>query len=57
MKKDFKEFRDFIKGKKTAVVGLGVSNRPLINFLIGMGTVVSGFIKRKKMSSLKLLQS
>ena len=48
MKKDFKEFRDFIKGKKTAVVGLGVSNRPLINFLIGMGTVVSGFDKKKE---------
>jgi UDP-N-acetylmuramoylalanine--D-glutamate ligase len=48
MKKDFKEFKDFIKGKKTAVVGLGVSNRPLIDFLIGMGAVVSGFDKKKE---------
>jgi UDP-N-acetylmuramoylalanine--D-glutamate ligase len=46
MKKDFREFKDFIKGKKTAVVGLGVSNRPLIDFLIGMGAVVSGFDKK-----------
>lgn len=48
MKKDFKEFKDFIIGKKTAVVGLGVSNRPLIDFLIGMGAVVSGFDKKKE---------
>jgi UDP-N-acetylmuramoylalanine--D-glutamate ligase len=48
MKRDFKEFKDFIKGKKTAVVGLGVSNRPLIDFLIGMGAVVSGFDKKEE---------
>lgn len=48
MKKDFKEFKDFIAGKKTAVVGLGVSNRPLIDFLIGMGAVVSGFDKKNE---------
>jgi UDP-N-acetylmuramoylalanine--D-glutamate ligase len=30
MKKDFQEFKDFIKGKNTAVVGIGVSNIPLI---------------------------
>ena len=33
MKKDFNEFKTFIKGKKVAVVGIGVSNIPLINFL------------------------
>jgi UDP-N-acetylmuramoylalanine--D-glutamate ligase len=48
MKRDFKEFKDFIKGKKTAVVGLGVSNRPLIDFLLGMGAVVSGFDKKEE---------
>ena len=34
MKKDFKEFKNFIKGKKVAVVGIGVSNIPLIKFLV-----------------------
>jgi len=48
MKKDFREFKDFIKGKRTAVVGLGVSNRPLIDFLIGMGAAVSGFDKKNE---------
>jgi len=48
MKRDFSEFKHFIKGKKTAVVGLGVSNRPLINFLLDMGAVVSGFDKKSE---------
>ena len=34
MKKDFNEFKNFIKGKNVAVVGIGVSNIPLINFLV-----------------------
>ena len=34
MKRDFKEFKEFIKNKKVAVVGIGVSNIPLINFLL-----------------------
>lgn len=48
MKKDFGEFKSFIKGKKTAVVGLGVSNRPLIDFLINLGAKVSGFDKKNE---------
>ncbi|MHC1719465.1 MAG: UDP-N-acetylmuramoyl-L-alanine--D-glutamate ligase [Clostridiaceae bacterium] len=48
MKRDFKEFKSFIKGKKTAVVGLGVSNRPLIDFLINLGAEVSGFDKKNE---------
>lgn len=46
MKKSFSEFRSFIKGKKTAVVGIGVSNRPLIDFLISMEARVSAFDKK-----------
>lgn len=46
MKKSFEEFKEFIKGKKTAVVGLGVSNRPLIDFLLELGAKVSGFDKK-----------
>jgi UDP-N-acetylmuramoylalanine--D-glutamate ligase len=48
MKKDFKEFKDFIKGKKTAVVGIGVSNIPLINFLVQLGASVTAFDKKKE---------
>lgn len=43
MKKEFKDFKDFIKNKKVAVVGVGVSNTPLIKFLINLGATVTGF--------------
>lgn len=43
MKKDFKEFKKFIIGKNVAVVGIGVSNIPLINFLLKLGAEVSAF--------------
>lgn len=43
MKKDFKEFKKFIIGKNVAVVGIGVSNIPLINFLLKLGAQVSAF--------------
>lgn len=46
MKKDFRLFKDFIKGKKTAVVGIGVSNIPLINFLLQLGAEVTAFDKK-----------
>ncbi len=46
MKKDFKEFKKFIEGKKVGVVGIGVSNIPLINFLIDLGAVVTAFDKK-----------
>lgn len=48
MKKDFREFKDFIKGKNTAVVGIGVSNIPLIRFLLDLGANVSAFDKKSK---------
>ena len=43
MKKDFNEFKNFIKGKKVAVVGIGVSNIPLIKFLVKLGANVTAF--------------
>ncbi|AZV58784.1 UDP-N-acetylmuramoyl-L-alanine--D-glutamate ligase [Clostridium sp. AWRP] len=46
MKEDFDNFKKFIKNKKTAVVGIGISNRPLINFLLGLGAKVSAFDKK-----------
>lgn len=46
MKKDFREFKEYIKGKKVAVVGIGVSNRPLINSLLDLGAEVTAFDKK-----------
>lgn len=43
MKKDFTEFKNFIKGKKVAVVGIGISNIPLMNFLDKLGAKITGF--------------
>ena len=48
MKKDFNEFKEFIKDKKVAVVGIGVSNIPLIEFLIKFGAKVTAFDKKSK---------
>jgi UDP-N-acetylmuramoylalanine--D-glutamate ligase len=48
MKKDFNEFKVFIKDKNTAVVGIGVSNIPLINFLVELGAKVTAFDKKKE---------
>ena len=48
MKKDFKEFKEFINGKNVAVVGIGVSNIPLINFLLKLGADVTAFDKKNK---------
>ena len=41
--KDFCEFKEFINGKEVAVVGIGVSNIPLINFLVKLGARVTAF--------------
>lgn len=48
MKRDFKEFKEFIKNKKVAVVGIGVSNIPLINFLFKLGANVTAFDKKEE---------
>ncbi|MPQ44980.1 UDP-N-acetylmuramoyl-L-alanine--D-glutamate ligase [Clostridium tarantellae] len=49
MKRDFNEFKQFIKNKNVAVVGIGVSNIPLINFLFQLGAKVTAFdIKSKE---------
>lgn len=46
MKKDFSEFKQFIKNKEVAVVGIGVSNTPLIYFLADLGAKVTAFDKK-----------
>jgi UDP-N-acetylmuramoylalanine--D-glutamate ligase len=48
MKKDFKDFKKFILGKKVAVVGIGVSNIPVINFLLSLGAIVTAFDKKSR---------
>jgi UDP-N-acetylmuramoylalanine--D-glutamate ligase len=48
MREDFKEFKKFISGKKTAVVGIGVSNIPLINSLLSLGAIVTAFDKKNR---------
>lgn len=46
MKKDFSEFKSFIKEKNVAVVGIGVSNIPLIHFLVSLEAKVTAFDKK-----------
>lgn len=46
MSKSFEEFKSFINGKETAVVGIGVSNIPLIRFLVKLGAKVTAFDKK-----------
>lgn len=46
MKKDFKEFKNYINGKKVGVLGIGVSNQPLIQFLVQLGAEVTAFDKK-----------
>ncbi|MDV3426067.1 MAG: UDP-N-acetylmuramoyl-L-alanine--D-glutamate ligase [Bacillota bacterium] len=43
MGRNFEEFKSFIKGKKTAVVGIGISNTPLIYFLKNLGADITAF--------------
>jgi len=38
-------FRSYIKGKKIAVLGIGISNRPLIRFLARLGAEMTAFDK------------
>lgn len=44
---DFNRFKQDIIGKKVGVVGLGVSNIPLIRYLLTLGAEVYGFDQRK----------
>lgn len=48
MKKNYSEFKEFIAGKKTAVVGMGISNRPLIQYLVKLGAKVTAFDKKDR---------
>ena len=46
MKQDFKNFKTSIKNKHVAIIGLGISNMPLINFLLKLGCKITLFDKK-----------
>lgn len=48
MKNNFVEFKQFIRAKKVGVVGIGISNSPLIFFLKELGAQVTAFDKKTK---------
>ena len=37
----FEEFKDYIRGRKAAVIGIGISNTPLIKWLVSLGCIVT----------------
>ena len=43
MNKKLKDFKEFIKNKKIAVIGLGISNTPLIKYLLGLNANITAF--------------
>ena len=45
MNAKLEEFRTYIEGRKAAVIGVGISNRPLIKWLAGLGCKVTAFDK------------
>ncbi|HHW49073.1 MAG TPA: UDP-N-acetylmuramoyl-L-alanine--D-glutamate ligase [Clostridiaceae bacterium] len=48
MNTKLEEFKKKIKSKKTAVLGIGISNTPLIKFLASMGVDVTAFDKAER---------
>ena len=48
MQADFKDFFTSLQGKRIAVLGLGVSNRPLVRLLLSFGCTVIGCDKTER---------
>lgn len=46
--KKLNEFNENIKGKKVAIIGLGVSNKPLIEYLYSLGAKITVFDNREQ---------
>jgi len=40
------QFKEYIKGKKVSVIGIGISNRPLIKYLVSLGAEVCAYDKK-----------
>lgn len=53
MKPSFDEFKGFIKNKDVAVVGIGVSNTPLIKMLVRLGARVTACDKKEDLGELE----
>ncbi len=43
MKRKIEHFKAFVRNKKIAVLGVGISNRPLIRYLSGIGCSITAF--------------
>ena len=41
--KKLEEFNNYLKGRKVAIIGLGVSNIPLIDYLYNLHSIVTVF--------------
>ncbi len=48
MNKDLEEFKNYIKGKYVAIIGMGVSNTPLIRYLMDLDANITVFDKKTK---------
>ena len=46
--KNLEKFKNNIKNKKVAIIGLGVSNKPLIEYLYNLGCEITVFDKREE---------
>lgn len=42
------KFKEYVKGKKISVIGIGISNRPLIKYLVSLGAIVTAYDKKTK---------
>ncbi len=43
MNQQFEDYKKYLKGKKVAAIGLGISNRPLLRYLAKLGITIAGF--------------
>ena len=46
------EYKNQIKGKRVGVLGLGISNMPLVDFLVSAGAVVTARDKKERADAL-----
>ena len=42
------KFKEYIKGKNVSVIGIGISNRPLIKYLVSLGASVTAYDKKSE---------
>lgn len=48
MSRDFEKFKENINGKRVAVLGIGVSNQPLIKYIVKLGAKVTACDRKNK---------